>query len=695
MLILFSCDQQRNQDLDINNSDVIANKEKEVPAVEIGGIEISASLSEDKLDDSELRSLNIKLENNLPRLDLEAGQKVPVHLFFTDGTVTTYKLVEFTISDNNKLKFKTEDDETFAVRGVQVDPENPKKAIDERDWWVCGYIGGVADKPNDMDNEKIHFDGTTNMLSSSETSRDVVAPYAFPWKKFKWKSGENKENIIKNLVFKPQGFLIRLKFTNKEADNRTYTPTGLRILSEDLSPKVAYTINTTNLTEGQYNPAVNEAVQTYSFEKEKKVNSFYQDLNVPQLEKGEATDYLSWLWFANLGEKKDCTLKCFIKGKGAYTKPLIATNDITLKIPQDKTNHYDALNIEFSAKRPWLPLDYLSPYNVKSIAGAKATEVDNEWDKGELYKRSDLQNLRNKAPENRRFPNINDWSSILPPAPVFAGSSAGDEGEVVWGVGNRGYVHVKAESNSNGTEDWKFFGMNRIIFRGVNGVADVAKDYIDLYYYKPLVLSNYKDRKNNTFYALRCMEDKPEQDKYFSAWRYQFLGEETHGLQVDVVYLGANYLLSDETLVIESRDDYLQKRKELLDKIATPEFWETANNNGMVAVRRYPRDPENTSSYHQTSYITVLSPDDRTAKGQRDYFSLDMQHKAFLEFNPGLFSDGGNGSAESIWKSGDLGFIWFDNYDDNGNTSMNYLKYKDKTGYFRYLFLDPEKELIK
>ncbi len=694
IFLLFSCNQRVDKDLDLKVTHRLSDDEVKVPVVELENLAISASLSADRLDDSELRSLNIKLEDQRPKLDLRVGQKVPVHLFFTDGVITTYKLVEFTVFEHNKLKFKTDENETFSVQGVQVNPKNEKVAIDKRDWWVCGYIGGVADKPNDMSNKKILFDGTSNVLSNSKSSRYVVAPYAFPWKKFKWKSGDNKENIIKNLVFKPQGFLLRVKLTNRAADNRTYRPTGFRILSGDLSPKVAYTINIDNLVEGKYNPSLNEAEQTYSFEEDRMLNSFYRPLNTGELKKGEATEYFSWLWFANLGEKKNCSLRCFIKGEGAYTKPLIATNNITLNIPEGKTNHYDALNIVLSPKRPWLPLDYLSPYNVRSLDGSRADEVTDEWDKGELYTKSALQALKDKMPKNRRFPNINDWCSILPPAPVFAGSSAGDEGEVVWGVGNRGYVHVKADRNSNRTEAWKLFGMNRVIFRGINGAADIAKVYKDLYYYKPLELSNYKNRKNNTFYALRCMEENPTKDKYFSAWRYQFLGDQTHGLKVEVVYLGPNYLLSDENLLITSKDDYLQKRKELLDKIAKPEFWEKASNKGMVAVRRYPRDPNNTSSYHQTAYITVLSPDDKKAKGQGDYFGLDMGAKAFVEFNPGLFNDGANGAAESIWKSGDIAAWWqIPNYDYDGET--NGLGYRNKTGYFRYLFLDPEKELIK
>lgn len=516
-LSLPSCDKAQDAPEVTEQSDQVAS----------GEINLNLQIGIEEQED--LRSLELTSTMGKPLLSaMQEGQEVEVHLFFSNKTNTTYAKRNFKLKDGH-LKLV---DGKISLRGYTNDQ-------DTRDWYVTGYIGGTPTNTTPT-NTGLTFEGARTFAHIAEGEKVKLAtPYAFAWTKFKMTqlADINTNPLLSGIKFKPQGTLLRLKFS--------YTPTAApypyKLKSFKLVPASVSNLASVSYSQPTEGGFMSLVPSTNS------LGATSIEASDATLTSGQTTGNY-WMWIAG---KTGAKFKLELTGEPVYPtsghviKSLLtttATGDISLANTGGRSPSY---NIKFNPERPLLPIEFMA----EGDANGNGSEVaGNGFNPGGIYQEGSLPTPKN----NRYAPTDYDLTSVLFSSKPDASYNTSDYST---------WISMYSVGHNYETENI-IRAENIRMLEGYSGSS--------LFKYNNSLNTRLQATQGvRVTYGLRLIGDG---NKRLSAWRYEYVVDK--GIKIEAVYLGPKW---EHLADIES--------KQALRHITNEAWWDKHRTNGDVITR--------------------------------------------------------------------------------------------------------------
>lgn len=519
---------------------------------------------------SDARSLSVTSQGGKPMLSqMTPGQEIWVHLFFSNGTQTSYNKQKFTVTKNQTLRLENVD---IPLKGFTSD-------ADLRDWYICGYIGGTATSEN-IDNKEVKFDGNPWLKPKEGEAYTLAYPYAFPWTKFQWKdlkATTGTKTILEQIRFKPQGKLVRLRLTYQPtAAPYQYNLTGVTVNTEGIgtNPSIKIPSGAAPVA-GSYNAftsASSNAALSYP-------------ISSITMKEGESTDTY-WCWIPCDESMAAPKFSVNVKGEPIYPSSgnvikslLKETQTATISIADKHPGVSPAYNVKFNPERPLLPIEFMAYGDAngdKSEAEADNYKLGNEYLPSTVYQYTGSGVL---PKSNRYLPSPLDMTSV-----IF--SSVPDDRDPS--------VHASDPQANNSS----WFSFSDAVYNYDNEknarteeirIQQAYSDSdakISKLKYSHSLKSKYtvssKETKMRIVYGLRLIGDG---NKRLSAWRYQY--EDNKGIKIEAVYLGPKWEHASKVAAHQA-----------LQYVNNENFWTNKRASGEV-IRRYLNIPNTNDQYKE------------------------------------------------------------------------------------------------
>lgn len=514
------------------------------------------------------RALSLTSDTGTPLLSqMAVGTEVPVHLFFSNGTQVSYVQKNFKVTAHRTLR----------LSGATATLNGFTNNQDTRSWYVCGYIGGTP-ASTDVNNKKLDFSAESLKKVAAGDTYDIAYPYAFAWTSFKWAdvaSTDETRKPFKNLLFKPQGTLLRLRLAYRPtAAPYPYKVTKLGILSDDLTTTPSVQIAATTPTAGSL-PAWTQSTTALNSD---------NDIEDIELSENTGTQHSYWFWAIQTKAATQATFQVKVTGEPVYPTTgnvvrslLKSTETAKITLTVDKLQGVSpAYNVVFNPERPLLPIEFMA----YGDANGDKSEAADGFNRGNTYLPSTnvYNNLSTLMKDNRYLPTTLDMSSVL-----F--SSVPDQADPTTYDATRWYTWQDGSYDYSSREGaWHLTARSYEaieIMQDYNGTDAVANK---LKYSNHTLRAIYYHQAGNVVYGLRMMSDD---NKRLSAWRYERVAGS--GVKIQAVYLGPKW-------------EHANKGNDALQYVRTERFWSTKEVEGEVITRYLNQRPSNETWYSIAAY---------------------------------------------------------------------------------------------
>lgn len=337
---------------------------------------LSAEVS---VDDSELRAINYKLGKNadgktVPMPQFSDGQLVDVHTIIkSSSNVSVVKTIKWRYDAQvKKLVISEADGYSIKVANFNND--------DNVQWYISGLIGGTLD----ANAKTVFFQGTRELTGVQGAEGDVVGslevPYAFGWTEFSIDtSGERdaegsyrsaKVLSSANLKFSPLGSLIAYKLGNQQTGAYTFAPSGFTVSTNAFGDQGTFNLDT------ELPSSSSQSVLPSWIESAESSNISYRFAHnqgpgsIAHKQTASKT-YYAWVMPHTV---QPTTVSTHVTMMGETSrissKPLeIFSTDYKVKTSRLAQGKIYTLRANVTTGRPFLPIDYVTDYNLAGGEG--------------------------------------------------------------------------------------------------------------------------------------------------------------------------------------------------------------------------------------------------------------------------------------------------------------------------------------
>lgn len=536
------------------------------------------------------RALSLTSDTGTPLLSqMAVGTEVPVHLFFSNGTQVSYVQKNFKVTAHRTLR----------LSGATATLNGFTNNQDTRSWYVCGYIGGTP-ASTDVNNKKLDFSAESLKKVAAGDTYDIAYPYAFAWTSFKWAdvaSTDETRKPFKNLLFKPQGTLLRLRLAYRPtAAPYPYKVTKLGILSDDLTTTPSVQIAATTPTAGSL-PAWTQSTTALNSD---------NDIEDIELSENTGTQHSYWFWAIQTKAATQATFQVKVTGEPVYPTTgnvvrslLKSTETAKITLTVDKLQGVSpAYNVVFNPERPLLPIEFMA----YGDANGDKSEAADGFNRGSTYlpNTNVYGSLTTLMKDNRYLPTTLDMSSVQwSSVPDKTNPTLETSGRwYTWQSGSYDYS-VPADAWHLDARPYEAIE----ILQDYNGSDEAIKK---LKYSNHNLKALYYHQAGNVVYGLRLIGDG---NKRLSAWRYERLAGS--GIKIEAVYLGPKW-------------EHVDKGNQALQYVNKENFWTQKRTDNEVITRYLNQKTSGASwisiaSYYELAhaslgrYIVSTTADNRNA----------------------------------------------------------------------------------
>lgn len=506
------------------------------------------------------RALSLTSDTGTPLLSqMAVGTEVPVHLFFSNGTQVSYVQKNFKVTAHRTLR----------LSGATATLNGFTNNQDTRSWYVCGYIGGTP-ASTDVNNKKLDFSAESLKKVAAGDTYDIAYPYAFAWTSFKWAdvaSTDETRKPFKNLLFKPQGTLLRLRLAYRPtAAPYPYKVTKLGILSDDLTTTPSVQIAATTPTAGSL-PAWTQSTTALNSD---------NDIEDIELSENTGTQHSYWFWAIQTKAATEATFQVKVTGEPVYPTTgnvvrslLKSTETAKITLTVDKLQGVSpAYNVVFNPERPLLPIEFMA----YGDANGDKSEAADGFNRGLPYMpATHVYGETNQAKlmkDNRYLPTILDMSSVLFSS-VPDTEDPFPENRKAW------YTWKNASYDySSPTQAWHLTSRPSESIEILHDYTGTDATIQKLKYSNHTLKSlYYHQNTTSVVYGLRLIGDG---NKRLSAWRYERVAGS--GVKMQAVYLGPKW-------------EHVDKGNNALQYVNKESFWATKEAEGEVITRYLNQKP--------------------------------------------------------------------------------------------------------
>ncbi len=570
-----------------DSTEVIDEKAKII--AEYVQIDYSADIASLKGDDARAGDLSFflhKSNKDKEPIPMVEGDETKAHFIITNGS-------DKTIYQNITLKVEANElGELYLHYKGNLGLKNSE--IGDSQWYITAIIGGEYDKKkkefcyNPNKYFSTFWEGSGLSIGTEESGINI--PLATKWEKLKLEAIANTEkkdedsapkSKDKNLAyqlkhqstFKFFGHIIKLRVINNNIYKFHWEATHIKEVNYMSNVKLSANIEACTKANTYPKLSSNGALnQLLKFKNKKLI-----------FENGDKS-YILPIYICKRPRLSHLPTKLTIELRG-QTNGIDVAMPFSVPVGKEGQVSYTELKLpKVETEIENMPLSYWNKSNCK-LNG----DLVEEKETGEkFYENQKVEDKLKEIFELRksRIPSPIDWHTIFPFSTPGAYSTE--------------YMlkFSRIFFDQNQKTDYQDYKLEEEVHIPKAGGGYTTK-------YPFIVWSHYRDvKQTKTIYGIRLTD---KQNKYRSAWRYQYLN---NGIKVSSLYLGPARQLS-------------------LDDISNNDFWERARLEGRTIVERFfPEFPINGTSHH-TYYRTEVKENSshRSTSKYIKYFVMAFSRK--------------------------------------------------------------------